>query len=145
MAKQTRVVMCTATGEEHGLINTLTNSVLFDDFKSMEPKYAEECRKKKKEDARLVKVKYINSRGRHERLSKAYCRYAGDPIQQWHLIPGYVYELPYGFVQEVNGIENIQRSGLVSQNGEPLKRDESPLSNDVKADPLHQLVPAEFF
>lgn len=138
------VVQCTANGEEHGLIGTLTNSVEFNDFKNMEPKHAEECRKQKADDARIVKVKYINSRGKHERLTKPYCRYAGDPIQQWHLIPGYVYEVPYGFVKEVNEVKVPKRSGLVSLDGSDINRDGSPLDRDTAAENLHLLVPAEF-
>lgn len=138
------VKMLTASGEEHGLINTLSNSVPFDDFKNMSPEMKEKCRKEKKEDARLVKVKYINTRGKHERLSKPYCRWAGDPIQQWHLIPGHVYEVPMGFVKEVNEIKVPRRSGLVSMDGEPLKKDESPLDKDQDGEQLHMLVSATF-
>ncbi len=144
MAKK-QIVMVTANGEEHGLVNTLNNSVPFDDFKNMKPEHAEECRKHKKNDARLVKVKYMNSRGRHERLTKPYCRWAGDPIQQWHLIPGHIYEVPYGFVQEVNGIKNPVRSGLVEVDGEKFTKDGSPLERDIQGEQLHTLVPAEFF
>lgn len=138
------VVQCTANGEEHGLIGTLTNSVEFDDFKRMKPEHAEECRKQKADDARMVRVKYINSRGKHERLTKPYCRYAGDPIQQWHLIPGHVYSVPYGFVKEVNAVKVPKRSGLVSLDGNDLNRDGSPLERDTAEEQLHLLVPADF-
>ncbi len=138
------VVMCTASGEQHGLINTLTNSVTFDDFKSMTPEMKEKCKKEKKEDAKLVKVKYLNTRGKHERLSKPYCRWAGDPIQQWHLIPGQVYEVPMGMVKEVNEIRVPKRSGLLSVDGAPINKDESPLEKDSEGEQLHMLVPATF-
>ncbi len=139
-----KVMMCTASGEQHGLINTLTNSVPFDDFKSMTPEMKEKCRKEKKEDAKLVNVKYLNTRGKHERLSKPYCRWAGDPIQQWHLIPGYVYQVPMGMVKEVNEIKVPKRSGLLSVDGAPINRDESPLEKDSDGEQLHMLVPATF-
>ena len=54
------VVRCTASGEQHGLVNTLTNSVPFDDFKNMAPNIKAKAEKEKKEDARLVKVEYKN-------------------------------------------------------------------------------------
>lgn len=142
MAKH--VVACTAGGERHGLIDVLTNSVPFDDFKNMTPENKAKVEKEKKEDARLVKVEYLNSRGRHERLTKPYCRYAGDPIQQWHLIPGYKYEVPLGFVKEVNEIKMPIRSGLVSVDGNQIKKDGSPLDHDQEGSWLHKLVPAEF-
>ena len=139
------VVMVTATGEEHGLVNTLGNSVAFDDFKHMDPKTKAKVEKQKKEDARIVKAKYLNSRGRQERLDKPYCRYSGDPIRIYHLIPGYTYDLPVGFVNEINDKKEIRRSGLVSIDGESLKKDESPIDKDqLAAENLHQLVPTSF-
>lgn len=138
------VVRCTASGEQHGLINTLTNSVEFNDFKNMAPNIKAKCEKEKKEDAKIVKVKYINMRGKHERLSKPYCRWAGDPIQQYHLIPGQVYDLPLGFVKEVNEVKIPKRSGLVSVDGSDLKSDGSPLDKDTEGEQIHMLVPATF-
>jgi hypothetical protein len=140
-----KLIRVTATGEQHGLINTLTNSVNFDDFKHMDGKTKEICKKEKKEDERLVKVRYMNRRGRHERLTKHYCRWAGDPIQQWHLIPGQEYELPMGFVKEVNGIKYTRRAGLLSQDGVAVTKDESPLEQDQDDERLHELVPAAYF
>lgn len=139
-----QVVMCTSSGEQHGLINTLTNSVQFDDFKHMAPNIKAKVEKEKKEDARIVKVKYLNSRGRHERLTKPYCRYAGDPIQIWHLIPNQVYDLPMGFVKEVNDKKMPVRSGLVEVDGKKVKDDGSPLDQDQEGEQLHMLVPATF-
>lgn len=138
------VVMCTASGEQHGLINTLTNSVENTDFKHMKPEHKARCEKEKKEDARIVKAKYINTRGPHERLSKPYCRWAGDPIQQWHLIPGHTYDLPMGFINEVNQVRMPKRSGLVSVDGAPINKDESPLDKDQAGEQVHMLVPANF-
>lgn len=143
MAKN--IVMCTATGEQHGLINTLPNSVPFDDFKSLKPEIKAEVEKLKKEESKRVKVRYINSRGRHERLTKHYCRYAGDPIETWHLIPSQEYEVPYGLVKEINGTKQKRRSGLMSIDGNDLNKDGSPLAHDTEDEPLHQLVPVSFF
>lgn len=138
------VLQATAAGEQHGLINTLTNSVQFDDFKHMKPDVKAKVEKEKKEDARIVKVEYMNSRGKHERLTKPYCRYAGDPIQVWHLIPGKIYELPYGFVKEVNEVKLTKRSGLIQVDGENINKDGSPLDKDQEGEWLHKLVPASF-
>lgn len=142
----TQLLMATAGGEQHGLINTLTNSVPFDEFKSMKPEYKKKMEAEKKEDSRLVKAEYLNSRGRHERLTKPYCKYSGDPIQIWHFIPGKVYEVPLGLIKEVNDSSKRipKRSGLVSIDGEAVKKDESPLDRDEEGDWLHRFVAAGF-
>lgn len=144
MAQQ--LMMSTASGELHGLINTLTNSVPFDDFKNMTPTHKARLEKDKKEDSKLVKAEYLNSRGRHERLTKAYCRYSGDPIQIWHFIPGKVYEVPLGLVNEVNDKNKImkKRSGLISLDGQSVNKDESPLDIDQEGDWLHKFTSASF-
>ncbi len=141
-----QLVMATATGEQHGLVNTLTNHVAFDDFKHMKPEHQKEMQRQKKEDARLVKAEYMNTRGRHERLTKPYCKYAGDPIQIWHFIPGKVYEVPLGLVNEVNDKNKVmkRREGLVSIDGAPVQRSEAPLSGDEEGDFLHKFIPVGF-
>lgn len=140
------VRMATASGEEHGLINTLTNSVPFDEFKNFKSEHKKELEAQRKEDAKVVKAEYMNSRGRHERLTKPYCRYAGDPIQIWHFIPGKVYEVPLGLVKEVNDKTKTlpKRSGLVSVDGNSINKDESPLDRDQEGEWLHKLVPVGF-
>jgi hypothetical protein len=45
------VAMVTASGEEHGLINTLTNSVVHDEFKHFKPEHKKFLEAEKKEDA----------------------------------------------------------------------------------------------
>jgi hypothetical protein len=128
----TQLTLATASGEEHGLINTLTNCVPFDDFKHMKPEYKKQMESQKKEDSRLVQAEYMNSKGKHERLTKPYVKYAGDPIQIWHFIPGKVYTVPLGLVNEVNDKNKImkKRSGLVSIDGNSVKKYESPLDKD---------------
>jgi hypothetical protein len=135
----TNVVMATATGEEHGLINTLANSCQDNGFKHMTPENKATAEKMKKNDAKIVKARYINHRGNHERLTKPYVRYAGDPIRIYHLIPGQVYDLPLGFVNEINEPlgRPMVRSGLVGKDGVPLAK-------DTPADRLHELVPVSF-
>jgi hypothetical protein len=138
--------MVTSAGEEHVLVNTLTNNVASDDFKHMKPEHKKEMERQKKEDARIVKAEYMNNRGRHERLTKPYCKYAGDPIQIWHFIPGKVYEVPLGLINEVNDKNKIlkRREGLVSVDGEPVQKSEAPLSHDEDGDWLHRFVAASF-
>ena len=138
--------MATASGEQHGLVNTLTNSVPFDDFKNMKPEHKKELERQKKEDARIVRAEYMNSRGRHERLTKPYCRYSGDPILIYHLIPGRIYELPLGFINEVNDKTKImkKREGLIEVDGKPVQNSEAPLNRDEEGDWLHKLIPVSF-
>ena len=132
-----QIVMATENGEQHGLINTLPNSVPDDDFKDFSPENKEKMSKQKKEDSRMVKARYINHRGMHERLDKPYMRYAGDPIRIYHLIPGYTYDLPLGFVNEVNENKGLaQRSDRVIDD-KIMTKDQSPLR-------IHELVPCAF-
>jgi hypothetical protein len=141
-----QLTLCTAGGEMHGLVNTLTNSVQFDGFKNMSPEHKKEMEARKKDDSRLVKAEYMNSRGRHERLTTPYCNYAGDPIQLWHFIPGKVYEIPMGLVRQVNDKNKVmkKRSGLMSVDGADVSKDGSPLSNDEEGDWLHKFVAVSF-
>ncbi len=141
-----QITQVTAGGEMHGLINTLTNSVPFDDFKNFTPENKAKLQKQKKEDARVVKAEYMNSRGMHERLTKPYCKYAGDPIGIYHLIPGRTYELPLGFINEVNDSSKYipKRAGLLAVDGESVRGDDRPLEADQQGTWLHKLVPAAF-
>lgn len=142
----TQLLRATATGEEHGLVNTLTNNVPFDGFKHMTPENKTKVEKEKKEDSKIIKVEYVNRKGKHERLDKPYCKYAGDPIQVYHLIPGHVYELPLGFVKEVNELKaRPKRSGLLTEDGNNVNKDGSPLDKDIEADWEHRLVRVDSF
>jgi len=134
------ITLVTASGEQHGLINTLTNSVPFDEFKNMKPEHKKQMEAEKKEDARIVKAEYMNFRGRHERLTKPYCKYAGDPIQIWHFIPGKIYEVPLGLVKEVNDKSKHlkKRSGLMEVDGKQVNQDGSPLAHDEDGEWLHR-------
>jgi hypothetical protein len=112
------------------------------EFKHMKPEHKKEMESLKKEDSKIVEAEYLNSRGRHERLTKPYCRYPGDPIQIWHFIPGNRYKVPMGLVKEVNDASKRipKRSGLISIDGHPLNKDESPLSSDQDGEWLHKFV-----
>lgn len=143
---KTLVKMVTASGEEHGLINVLPNYVPFNDFANFKPEHKKELEAQKKEDSRMVEVEYLNSRGRNERLTKPYCKYAGDPIHIYHLIPGYTYTLPLGMVNEVNDKSKImkKRAGLMSQDGKDIQKTGAPLEQDSEGDWIHKLVKAGF-
>ncbi len=132
------LTLVTATGEQHGLINTLANSVQFDDFKHMDGPTKLKAEKLKKEESKIVKARYINSRGRNERLTKPYCRWSGQPIQIWHFIPGKEYDVPQGLINEVNAQKIVIREGKCDENGD------NPLRKDEIDEPLHQFVPVNF-
>lgn len=139
------VAMVTASGEQHGLINTLTNSVKANGFKHMDPKDKTAIEKEYANDSRIVKAEYMNSRGPHERLTKPYCKYAGDPIQIWHFIPGRVYDVPVGLINEVNETSKKmkRRAGLVSVDGASVNGGQ-PLAQDQEGEWLHKFVPVAF-
>lgn len=139
-----QLIKVTATGEQHGLINTITNAVAKSDYAHMDPKTKAEVEKQAKEDAKIVKVEYINRTGKHERLEKPYCRYAGEPIQQWRFIPGHVYEVPLGLVKEVNQARMPKRSGLVEVDGQKVNSDGSPLAQDQEGEWVHKMIPVSF-
>ena len=142
----TQLTLSTASGELHGLINTLTNCVPFDDFKNFKPEHKKEMERQKKEDLKMVKAEYMNSRGRHERLTKPYCAGSGEPIQIWHFIPGKTYEVPMGLVKEVNDKNKVmkKRSGLVSIDGNAINANEAPLAEDQEGEWLHKFVSSAF-
>jgi hypothetical protein len=132
------VKMVTARGEEHGLIKTIANSVMGEGFKNMKPDAKAKAEKQRKEDSRMIKARYLNSRGMHERLTKPYCKYAGDRIETWHFIPGQIYSVPLGLVNEVNANPGLpRRSEVLDANGNPTKR-------DGETEKLHNFVPVEF-
>jgi len=134
----TQLIQVTKSGEQHGLINTLANSVPFDDFKHMKPETKAKAEKLKKEESRMVKAQYLNSRGKHERLTKPYCRWSGQPIQMWHFIPGHVYDVPVGLVNEVNNQKIVIREGKCDENGD------NPSTKDELDEPLHRFVGVGF-
>ena len=129
--------MVTEFGEQHGLVNTLANSCPDTGFKKMEPGTKTKCEKMRKDESRMVKARYINHRGNHERLSKPYMRWEGDPIQMYHLIPGHTYDLPYGFVKEINEARGLEQRSDQVVDGQVRKKDGNPLK-------IHELVPISF-
>ncbi len=138
------VVQYTASGEAHGLVNVYTNSVENTEFKHMTPAIKAKVEKEKKEDSQIKKVELLTRNNRHDRLEKVYCKYAGDPIQMWKLIPGRTYDVPYGLVKEVNERKMPKRSGLLEVDGEKVTKDGAPLDKDTDGDWVYKLVPVGF-
>lgn len=138
------VVQYTNSGEAHGLVDIFTNSCEFNDFKHMTPATKAKLEKEKKEDSRLVEMEYINRKGAHERLDKHYCRYAGDRIEKWHMIPGRKYTVPMGLVNEVNGLKKVERSGLLEVDGVNATQSGAPLDKDREANWEHKLIPCKY-
>ena len=128
------------------MVDSSESYLTFSEFKHFKPEHKKDLERQKKEDARLVKAEYMNSRGRHERLTKPYCKYSGDPIQIWHFIPGKTYEVPLGLVNEVNDAsKKIKvRSGLLEVDGKTVNKDGSPLENDQEGEWLHKFVANSF-
>lgn len=132
------IEMTTPSGEKHGLVNVLANSSPDNGFKNMSEVAKAKAEKMKKEDNRKVKARYLNHNGEHERLEKPYCRWAGDPIMMWRFIPGHVYEVPLGLVNEINNSPGLpQRSEVLDSNGVPTKRDGANKR-------IHEFVPVGF-
>lgn len=127
-----------STGERHGRINVVANSVPDNGFKHMKPEVKVKAEKKKADEQRLIQARYMNHRGNHERLTKPYMRWAGEPIETWHFIPGEVYDVWKGLVDEVNTNPGLaQRSELLDASGMPTKKDAPPLK-------IHEFVPVAF-
>ena len=131
------VVMVTENGEEHGLIKELPNSCADRGNPNMPPEFKKDYELKRKHDSKTVKARYINHRGMHERLDKVYMRYAGDPIRQYHLIPGQVYDLPMGFVEDVNSNPGLANRKDKIVDGKVMGKDQAPTR-------IHELVPVSF-
>lgn len=129
----------TSGGLEHGLINTLGNSVKEDNMSRFAEKDRPAMEKLKKEQLRMVKAQYLHKDGGQERLEKPYMQWAGQPIQMWRFLHGHTYEVPKGLVDEVNdpNKRTKKRSGLLDKN-------EKPLETDQFDELMHRFVPVGF-
>ena len=132
------LIQVTSWGEEHGLLKKIANSVQGDGYKYMNPEQKAEAERKKKRDSKKIKARYLNSRGKHERLTRPYTLGAGEPIEFWHFIPGNVYDVYQGLVDDVNSKRPIIREGKCDEDGN------NPTLKDQADEPLHQFVPAFF-
>ncbi len=128
------LTMVTSWGEEHGMIKEVANSVADTGFGRFAEKDRVKMEKQRKEDGKMVWVKYINYQGKHERLSAPYLKWAGDTIKTYHLIPNHEYYLPMGFVEQVNSNPGLpEREGKMDRNDKPLKKDGMPQK-------IHELI-----
>lgn len=126
-----------ASGEEHGLINTIGNSVAEDGMKRFAEKDRPSFEKKKKEDETIVYRMYLHSKQGTERLERPYMNWAGQPITMWKFIHGHEYWLPKGLVDDVNKQPPLpQRSEVLDANGVPSKM-------EGKGEKLHRFVQVE--
>lgn len=131
------LVLTTERGELHGLMNVVANSVPDNDFKHFSPENKAKLEKLRKEDARMVRARYVNSRTNNGVLEKPYCRYAGDHIQMWRFISGYEYDVPMGLINEVNSKRVIERA-------EKEQKDGTFSTKDRLVEGEHQFIPTKW-
>ncbi len=130
--------LVTASGEKHGLINTVSNSVPDNTFKRFSENFRPQMVKNKAKDAEIVKARYLNSRKGREVLERPYMKYEGQPIEYWKFIHNHVYDVPRGLVDEVNKQPELpKRSEIVDAQGVPTTK-------DGIGEKLHQFVPVDF-
>lgn len=103
----------TASGEEHGLIKVVANSVPNSEGKRFKEKDRVSMQKLRDEQSRMVKVQYINTRGTEQRLTLPYMLWDGDPILTYNFIPEHEYEIPQGLKDLVNQKKKQKRSDLI--------------------------------
>lgn len=122
----------THSGEEHGLIKVLANSVPPNSYQRFKEKDRGSMEKLHKEQSRLVKVQYIHKKGKAERREMSYCLWDGDPILSYRFIPDHEYEVPKGLIDMVNGNKRQKRSDLLDPyTNKPLLRDELESGDDM--------------
>lgn len=136
MSTMTKV---TSSGLEHGLINTVANSVADDGMKRFAEKDRPKMEKQKKEDERVVKAQYLHRDGGKERLEMPYAKWAGQAITSWRFLHNQEYDVPKGLVDQVNdpSKRKKKRSGLCDSKGQPLEMDEWD-------EPIHRFVAVGF-
>lgn len=115
----------TASGEMHGLVKVISNSVPEGDMKRFKEKDREGMKKKRADESRLVKAICINTKDSTRRLPTVYCNWEGDPLLHYRFIPDHEYELPKGLVDQVNTQKKSQRSGLLDPKGNPIMKDQT--------------------
>lgn len=121
----------TFSGEEHGLVKVLANSVPFNNYQRFKEKDRPTMEKLHKDQAKMVKCQYINKRGKDERREASYCAWDGDPILSYRFIPEYEYEIPRGLIDQINSMRRKRRSDLLDKNGKPLLKDEEEAGDDL--------------
>ena len=131
------VVQATASGEVHGKLGVIANSVKSDGFEHMKPETKAKAEKLKKEESRIVKARYINHQESAGKLEMPYCRWGGDLISNWRFINNHIYDLPLGLVNQVNGTSLTERSKLDTDD-----RNGAPKKTGIKR--IHEFIPVGF-
>jgi len=129
--------MKTASGEEHGLIKVVANSVPNSEGKRFKEKDRVAMQKVRDDQSRMIKVQYINTKGPEQRLTIPYMLWDGDPILTYNFIPEHEYEIPKGLADLVNSKKHQKRSDLLDKSGKPLMMDKLESSE-------HRFVPVTF-
>ena len=131
------IVQVTANGEEHGLVNSFANEISADAMEKFNPKVKAELQKRQKENAKKVKVVYLNAYGASHRLQVPWAEFPGDPIQQYNLIPNFEYELPLGLVKHINELPAMTKRSEQMIDGQMTKQ-------DSRGEKIHRLVAVSF-
>lgn len=128
----------TASGEEHGLLKVLANSVPFNEYKRFKEKDRPQMEKLHKEQSKMQKCMYINKKGKNERREMTYNLWDGDPLLAYKFIPDQEYDVPMGLINLVNKVKKQKRSGLVNPHtNQALMKDEMESGDD-------QFIPVGF-
>ena len=77
------VKMVTAGGEEHGLINVLSNHVADDGFKNVDPKIKGSLEKQRKNHAKKVKARMVGRSGGARSHNR--CEYYTFTQKNWRI------------------------------------------------------------
>lgn len=113
----------TESGEQHGLIGVVSNSVPNSEGKRFKEKDRVAMQKLRDEQSRMVKARFINTKGKTDPYPVPYMKWDGDPILTYKLLPNYEYEVPKGLVDDFNNRAVMERSGLLDKSGKPLMVD----------------------
>lgn len=130
--------MRTASGEEHGLIKVVANSVPNSEGKRFKENHRTSMQKMRDDESRMIKAQYINTKGADQRLTLPYMRWDGDPILTYNFIPEHEYEVPKGLVDMINSKRNPKRSDLIDP------KTKQPLLTDKMEQSEHRFVPVGF-
>ena len=125
------------SGEEHGLLKVVGNSVPDSEGKRFKEKDRAPMASLRKEQSKMVKCQYINKKGNSERLEMTYCLWDGDPLLTYKFVPDQEYEIPKGLVEMVNNKKTMKRSGLLDAKGKALM-------TDVAEGTEHRFIPLGF-
>ena len=129
MEKQT-----TPQGIEHGLIETIANSIPDHGYKNLEDKNRKEMLERKKRDMEVVKRTYQNMKNQEAgKWEGWYGDHPGEPLRCFRFLHGETYLVPRGLSRKINALGAPVRSGLVGTDGRSLDM-------DGQIDRTHQLV-----